>query len=139
MEGYKEVKSTYEISSPSAALAYNVVAPVRPPKKASPGSSGGTSSKLSRKVWSSGSVFFLLGKVAPPFFNHCVASISEDCGLQTCGFIDLFDGSVWMAVSFLLTAEGETSFTTMKNASLILVHCIAVCMITIHIVGRSWG
>ena len=76
---------------------------------------------------------------AAPFFNHGVASVSQDCSLQTGGFVDLFDGSVWMAVSFLLTVEGETSFTTVKNASVILVHCIAVCMITIHIVGLSWG
>ena len=44
-----------------------------------------------------------------------------------------------MAVSFLLALGWSTFSATVIKASVILVHGVAGCMITIHIVGLSRG
>ena len=79
--------------------------------------------------------FFLLGEVTAPLFNNCVARVSKNCSFLTGRFVHLFDGSVWVTMSFFLTVERVASFTAMKNASVIFIHSVTLGVKTIYIVG----
>ena len=78
--------------------------------------------------------FFLSGEVAPPHFSHGVPCVTEDGRfLQGC-LIHFTHGSIGMAEALYVSLLWITFTASVKNATLVLVHSIAGCVIAIHVV-----